>query len=259
MSDTISLQGIIFHEGDVLSSPAKDGVAVSKILRIDDLGKDKNGKQQYIFHSSMWLGFKNTPTLEQVRLQSPFVQHVPIGRNEDSPLNGMTVLGNLTVEKSDLDGFLYYLKTTNFKRYLQETGQNLQEVLKKVQEKFNEASRAGDLKDHKKAIDLYSEVVDLFPPYYEAIDNRAFERMNLGQFNEAIQDFQESLRINPKGFTATFSIGDCYMRLGKIQEAFDWVKKSQAIDPKNPVAPKYLAALKNKLPKAVKKPWWKVW
>lgn len=47
------------------------------------------------------------------------------------------------------------------------------------------------LTDEKKlfeAIDSYSKAIDLFPPFFEAIDNRAFCKMDLGMWAEAIED-----------------------------------------------------------------------
>ena len=61
--------------------------------------------------------------------------------------------------------------------------------------------------------------VDLFPLFYEAIDNRAFTYMELGKVAEALQDFETSLEVNPDGEAAFFSRGECLMKLGQLLAA----------------------------------------
>jgi tetratricopeptide (TPR) repeat protein len=61
--------------------------------------------------------------------------------------------------------------------------------------------------------------VDLVPAYYEAIDNRAFVRMDLGRWDEAIVDWKASLRVNPDNPVAIFSLGECHLRQGRFARA----------------------------------------
>ncbi|SOD28167.1 Tetratricopeptide repeat-containing protein [Variovorax sp. YR752] len=43
--------------------------------------------------------------------------------------------------------------------------------------------------------------------------------MELGNFREALNDFEQSLRVNPDGPAAFFSKGECLMRLGELAAA----------------------------------------
>jgi tetratricopeptide (TPR) repeat protein len=88
-----------------------------------------------------------------------------------------------------------------------------------------------DKKLHDDAIDAYSKAIDLFPQFFEAIDNRAFCKMDLARWNEAIEDFNLSLQVNPNSVLAEFSIGECYFKMKDYQNAKTQFEKAQRIDP----------------------------
>jgi len=94
-----------------------------------------------------------------------------------------------------------------------------------------------DEKKNLEAIDSYSKAIDLLPIFYETIDNRAFCKMDIGLWADAIEDFQESLEVNPGSLLAEFSIGECYLKLGNYQKAKEQFEKAIVIDPTHP-APK---------------------
>ena len=64
--------------------------------------------------------------------------------------------------------------------------------------------------------------------------------MDLGQWDIAILDFKDSLRINPDNFLAVFSIGECYFRLKEFQKALEQFKQAIEIEPENPIGKEWL-------------------
>lgn len=51
--------------------------------------------------------------------------------------------------------------------------------------------RLTDEKKYEEAMDSYSKAISLLPTFFEAIDNRAFCHMDLGQWQQAIPGFEE--------------------------------------------------------------------
>lgn len=143
--------------------------------------------------------------------------HVPIAA--DSFAQGWQKLGNQPPSHGELDGFTEYLKLTDFPRYLEFTGQDAGELVNRANAHYREGCALHDQGKRMEAMQEYERAVDLFPLFFEAIDNRAFALMELGLYDRALPCFQESLRVNPGGMAAFFSKGECLMRLGRLDEA----------------------------------------
>ncbi|AKJ27044.1 hypothetical protein AAW51_0353 [Caldimonas brevitalea] len=124
-------------------------------------------------------------------------------------------------------GFVEYLKLTDFPRYISFTGQDSKEIVRKANEHYKLAYTLGDQGKRTEAIAEYSQPIELFPLFYEAIDNRAFIYMELGKIREALRDFEQSLRVNPNGMAAFFSKGECLMKLGDLKAAKDIFQEGQ--------------------------------
>ena len=123
----------------------------------------------------------------------------------------------------------------------EESGQDLNELLKKANEAYKSGYYLTDEKKYEAALEKYSEAVDIFPLFFEALHNRAFVLMDMGRWEEAIDDFKRSLQVNPEGLAATFSIGECEYRLDNLNEARIWFEKALVIAPDNQIAKDWLA------------------
>jgi tetratricopeptide (TPR) repeat protein len=133
--------------------------------------------------------------------------------------SGWERIANQPVSKEELVGFVEYLKLTDFPRYVSFTGQDSKQIVRKANEHYKRAYSLGEQGKRVEAIAEYSHAIDLFPLFYEAIDNRAFTYMELGKYKEALADFELSLRVNPNGMAAFFSKGECLLRLGQASAA----------------------------------------
>ncbi len=156
------------------------------------------------------------------------IYHFPVDMEGfDKPV----VMGNMKVYAHELIGYHEYLRQT-------QAPENYTSLAIAY---FNDGLFLTDEHKHEEAIDAYSKATDLFPLFYEAIDNRAFCKMNLGLWEDAIEDFNLSLQVNPVSVLAEFSIGECYLRLKRYEEAKGQFEKALAIDPDHQLSKDFLA------------------
>jgi tetratricopeptide (TPR) repeat protein len=205
-------QTMTWKVGDVVTEKTPTGWSTAKIIAVDTW---PDGTE--VAHCMTYETTSERPELGDVSSLAVRIMHAPIamiGLGAD-----LQLLGNLPVVKADLEGFLVYLKLTDFPRYLSVSGQDAQEVVREANRHYKQGIAFADAGDHERAIAAYGEAIDLFPLFFEAIDNQAFSYMDLGQYETAASIFEDSLEINPDGMAAFFSRGECLLRLGRLDEA----------------------------------------
>jgi tetratricopeptide (TPR) repeat protein len=199
--------------GDIITQKNEKGEwSVVKVLEMD---KWPDGT--YAAHCLTYKAFSTKPTKASIKGLSVLIYHAPIDAKSFN--KGWELLDNQPVVKEELVGFVEYLKQTDFPRYIKYTGQDPKEIVGKANVHYQRAYALGTDGKRKEAIEEYSKAIELFPLFYEAIDNRAFTYMELGDYQSALNDFEASLRVEPKGVAAFFSKGECLMKLGKLKEA----------------------------------------
>jgi tetratricopeptide (TPR) repeat protein len=204
--------GLRVKPGDLIVQQANEGWAAIKILAVDTWPDGTSAA-----HCLTYIPTPGKPTVETLKSAKVRVWHAPI--NAGSFSKGWELIGNQAPSKDELVGFVEYLKLTDFPRYISFTGQDSKEIVRKANEHYKRAYALGDQGRRKEAIAAYSEAIDLFPLFYEALDNRAFTYMELGRFEDALRDFEQSLRVNPGGMAAFFSKGECLMKLRQFKAA----------------------------------------
>jgi len=165
-----------------------------------------------VFHCMFYEPSPRRPTAETIESLNVAAWHAPVAAQ--AYRDGWEVLYSAPVSDRELGGFHEYLKLTDFSRYATETGQDVRILVSRANELYRQACALGAPEERQSAIDLYTKAIDIFPLFYEAIDNRAFTYMELGDYAAALRGFEESLRVNPTGNTAFFSRGECLMKLG---------------------------------------------
>lgn len=209
-------------EGDVLvSQNADDSWSAVKILAIDEWPDSSQ-----VLHSMFYEPVPERPTMETVASLRVAVGHSPMAAQAYGV--GWEVLCSAPVRDHELEGFHEYLKLTDFSRYVTATGQDMPALVSKAIEFYRRACAIGNDGERRAAIDLYTRAIDIFPLFHEAIDNRAFTYMELGDYAEALRGFEESLRANPTGNSAFFSRGECLMKLGMMNEAISVFEEGAA-------------------------------
>jgi tetratricopeptide (TPR) repeat protein len=196
-----------FEEGDVVCQKIESKYHILRILKIEKINDDVT------YHAMAYQPMDKKPGKTDMTKLEIFAMHLPLGSVEGE------IIGNIPVTKEDLEGYYIFLQHTNFKRYLEETGQNADEVVKKAKEHYAIAWKLHDAKKYDEAIKEYVKAIDIMPFFYEAIDNMAFVKMDMEKYEEALNDFNWSMQINPKNFSAHFSAAECCYRLERYEEA----------------------------------------
>ena len=205
-------QSLLVKPGDLIIKKGESGWSAVRILEVDQWPDGSSAAHCLTYEST-----DSKPTVESLKQARVRIWHAPIDARSFS--KGWELIGNQTPTKEEFSGFIEYLKLTDFPRYISFTGKDSKEIVRKANEHYQKAYALGDQGKRAEAIAEYGKAIDLFPLYYEAIDNRAFTYMELGKIQEALQDFEASLRVNPNGMAAFFSRGECFMKLGQLKAA----------------------------------------
>jgi len=200
---------------------------VNKVLSVDV------DKQTY--HTLTYFPVDEIPTVERLDTLSVYALHSPV-----ADFSNAEKIGRVDVRQEDLQGYHYYLKTTDFDEYCAQTKQDSSEILARANTCFREGYALTDEKRYDEAISKYLETLELFPLFYEAIDNMALVKMTLGRYHDAIDDFRWSLSIEAKNVLAEFSIGECYLRMDNLPEAKEQLERALELEPDDPLTLEFL-------------------
>lgn len=215
--------GETIKSGDIRYVEADNRYQVMKVLRVD--------AATGIYHILSYTDMAQIPALHDLSQLEIKAWHTPADGLEDS-----NFLINRPVTEDELQGYYYYLKTTDFKRYCGETGQDIDAVIAHANEAFQEAIAFEDEERYTEAIAKYGEAIDAYPLFYEAIDNMGLVKMKMGKFQDAIDDFHWSLEVQPDSVLAEFSMGECYYKMGDLESAIEQFDRSLKIEPENDLA-----------------------
>lgn len=207
---------------------------VYKLLRLD--------VQTGIHHVAVYKPLDSIPTEKDIPNLEIYTAHIPIDQPKE-----FTVIGNQELTDEDLIGFYDFLKLTDFSRYLEETGRTIEEVVNNANAHFQEADNAYNDEDFRLAVEKYTDAIEEFPLFFEAIDRRAFTKMAMGEFLDAIKDFEFSLEINPDSVLAEFAIGECYYKLGDFESAVEQFEHTSKLFPEDELTLEWLEMSKREL------------
>ena len=199
-----------FEEGDVFYTEKEKTYSLFKVLKYDSKFET--------LHVKGYEEVDKLPNQKELKSLSVMIHHFPVAKTGfEDPI----FLFKTVVEEEDLEGYFLYIKETN----------KIDEIVKYAQQYYQVAHQLTDRQLYEEAIANYSKAIDLFPNFFEAIDNRAFCHMDLGHWREAIEGFEQSLVVNPNSLSAVFSIGECYLRLKNYPKAKEYFEKAIEINP----------------------------
>lgn len=81
------------------------------------------------------------------------------------------------------------------------------------------------------ALSIINEALEKKPDYYAAIDSKAFILLRLGQYREAIEQYDEALRLQPKLAQSLFGRGIAKRRAGQRASDDADLKAARAVHP----------------------------
>ena len=91
----------------------------------------------------------------------------------------------------------------------------------------------GDLNNDDEAINLYDEGLKIDPKDTDLLYNKCRSLKDLEKYEEAIVCYDKALEINPKYYEAWNGKGNALRKLEKYEEAIDCYDKALEINPKN--------------------------
>jgi len=173
------------------------------------------------YHVLSYHPLRHIPTVADINALKVSIYHAPFN---NGAFKNAAILAHAPVLAQDLIGYHEYLRQT----------QTPEQYFPIAQEYYLSALKLTD--DHKfhEAIDVYSKAIDLIPQFFEAIDNRAFCKMDMALWQDAIDDFRLSLQVNPDTMLAEFSIGECYFQMKDYPNARHHFQTAHNIAPEDP-------------------------
>jgi tetratricopeptide (TPR) repeat protein len=188
----------------------------------------KHDEEFKTYHVKVYSPVDTLPKKEDLDKLEIMAYHAPIDKDG---FENPQLFSASTIEDNDLIGYLEYIKQTG----------NIDEVVQYASKYYEEAYQLNTQKEQAQAILKYSKAIELIPNFFEAIDNRAFCKMDLGLWAAAIEDFNLSLKINPDSFLAIFSIGECYFKTAEYEKAKNYFEQAAVIDPNHELPKQFLA------------------
>ncbi|WBX78173.1 hypothetical protein PG911_07945 [Tenacibaculum ovolyticum] len=208
-----------FSEGDLFYCKIDNQYYIYKLLINED--------DYQCYHVLIYSPLNRVPEISDIEKLSVFAHHSPIDKNG---FTNPILLTKTSIKSEDLIGYHEYLRQT----------QNPEYYISIANSYYKNGYSLTTNGKHIEAIDEYSKAIDLFPQFFEAIDNRAFCKMDLGMFPEAIEDFSLSLKGNTNSLLAEFSIGECHFKMENYAEAKKHFEIAHNIDKNNETPIKFL-------------------
>ena len=207
-------------EGDIFYIRYDQQYHVYKLLKKDEA--------EETFHVLCYKALADEPTLTMLHTLEISVYHAPV--HQESFEDAVFII-NSPVTDDELIGYFEYQRAGE---------EDFEQAMQQATHYYHIAYEQTDEGKFEEAIHNYTKALSFVPTFYEAMDNRAFCKMDLERWKEAIEDFQLSLQINPGSLLAEFSIGECYYRLGEYAKAKEQFQKCVKIDPNHQVSQEFL-------------------
>ena len=101
---------------------------------------------------------------------------------------------------------------------------NRKEMAAALKEQANEKFSSGNIKD---ALKLYSQAISMCDTMPELYTNRAAALLQLGRYDEALNDANAALKIDPQWEKAWYRGAKALIKLGRFEEGTRWVAPAQ--------------------------------
>lgn len=148
------------------------------------------------------------------------------------------LVGSLKADQTDerLDALFATLQTSEDPMILRETEQDIWSIWydsgnERVDELMTEAEYAMRFGELAKAELLYTEIVSLAPEFSEGWNRRATVRYHMGNHDQALDDIQRTLSLEPRHFGALWGLGMILSARGNYLDAITAFETLIAVKP----------------------------
>ncbi|MCG7550734.1 tetratricopeptide repeat protein [Pseudoalteromonas sp. Of7M-16] len=203
--------------GDVFTIKDGDLWHTAKILDID------TNAQSSTIHVLRYQPVTDKPALKQLRALPISAYHSTIAHAKLA--QKWQFIGHEVPLKPELKGYISYLKHNDFNKYAEVTNQKVDDLIFRANTLYTKGYALNQAAQYKQAIEAYRQAINIYPLYFEAIDNIGFAYMDMGDFATAIDYFNQSLEIHPAGTTAQYYKGMCYINLEDYERAMATFKQ----------------------------------
>ncbi len=100
-----------------------------------------------------------------------------------------------------------------------------------VDEMLNTGKKEIENENFSEAIEQFSSVIEAAPTFAEGYNQRAIACFVIGEWERAIEDCKQTVKLNPYHFGAYAGMGHAYLRLGEIGEAIEAYQQALTINP----------------------------
>lgn len=119
-------------------------------------------------------------------------------------------------------------------------------LIQEANESFEKGYQLTDEGRYPEAIQAYSEAIKALPTYYEAIDNRGLLKMRMGNYEDAISDFELSIQVESQNHLAHAALGECCFYLKDYKRAYKEMQEALKIE-ERPLARDWLGKIERVL------------
>jgi tetratricopeptide (TPR) repeat protein len=118
-----------------------------------------------------------------------------------------------------------------------------------AQEWFDRGRFMGEIGNYRKAVEAFSRVIELYPDFAHAYNNRGVAHSELGNYRLAIQDCNRAVNLDPDEAAFRFNRGIAFGRGGEYDMAIEDFKRVIEMDPQHPHARFFLGLIQRSMPK----------
>jgi tetratricopeptide (TPR) repeat protein len=123
------------------------------------------------------------------------------------------------------------VKTSGYKPAVISAADAGQKVPPKARKAFEEGVKLRGDNEPVKALASFTQAIELYPDYYQALTARADLQLIRRQLPEAAADFDRALKSNPRYGSALRGAGYCKLVRGQFAEAVEYFDKAATAEP----------------------------